>query len=139
MIALLALALAAAAPAHCAPVDLTVAGNPKTFIAKFARNSNGFSKTAENFGKAYAKACSDGLLKAKPLVGAKSADRRHLFLVNAPAANVASIYESDKRTVLEYPFETRIPSADELHEAIYCAVHGATTKADEESGRCLPD
>ena len=140
MITLLALALAAAAaPAQCAPVDLTVAGNPKTFIAKFARNSAGFSDTAENFGKAYARACREGLLKDRPLVGVKSADRRHLFLVNAPDANVASIYESDKRTILEYPFETRIPSADELHEAIYCAVHGATAKEQEESGRCLPD
>jgi hypothetical protein len=139
MIPMFALALTAAAPAQCAPVDLTVAGNSKTFISKFARNSNGFSTTAANFGKAYAKACREGLLKAKPLVGAKSADRRHLFLVNAPEANVGSIYETGSRTVLEYHFDTGAPSADELHEAIYCAVHGSTAKEQEESGRCLPD
>ncbi len=138
MIAPLLLALAAT-PAQCAPVDLTVAGNSKAFIAKFARNSDGFFTTAENFGKAYARACREGLLKARPLVGTKSADRRHLFLLNAPNSNVASIYDTDARSVLEYHFDTGAPSTDELYEAIYCAVHGAMTKVDEESGRCLPD
>jgi hypothetical protein len=133
-----ALLLAAAAP-ECAPVDLTVAGNSKAFIAKFARNSDGFYRTAENFGQAYAKACREGLLNGKPLVGTKSADRRHLFLVNAPDANIPSIYEAGSRTVLEYHFETGAPGVDELHEAIYCAVHGASTKEQEENGRCLPD
>ena len=136
---MLALMIAASAPAQCAAVDLTVAGNSKAFIAKFARNSDGFYTTAENFGKAYAKACREGLLAAKPLVGTKSADRRHLFLVNAPDSNVASIYETETRTVLEYHFDTGPPSADELYEAIYCAVHGATKKEEEEEGRCLPD
>lgn len=131
------LALAAAIPPECVPVDLTVDGNSKTFIAKFARNSDGFSRTAENFGKAYARACREGLLKARPLVS--SLDQRHLFLLNAPDANVASIYNTGKRTVLEYPFEANVPSADELHEAIYCAVHGATKSEEEKEGRCLPD
>ena len=46
--------------------------------------------------------------------------------------------------LLEYPFVTdfgkaNVPSAADLHEAIYCAVKGATAKEEEESGRCLPD
>ena len=131
-----ALLLAAAAAGQCAPVELSVAGNAKTFISKFARNSGGLAKTTANFDKAYAKACKEGLFKAKPLIAAKGGK---LFLINAPDANVASIYGSDKRTVLEYHFDSGVPSADDLHEAIYCAVHGATAKEQEESGRCLPD
>ena len=131
-----ALLMLAAAPAQCAPVELSVAGNAKTFISKFARNSGGLAKTSANFDKAYAKACKEGLFKAKPLIAAKGGK---LFLVNAPDANVASIYGSDKHTVLEYHFDSGVPSADDLHEAIYCAVHGATAKEQEESGRCLPD
>jgi len=131
-----ALLMLAAAPAQCAPVELSVAGNAKTFISKFARNSGGLAKTSANFDKAYAKACKEGLFKAKPLIAAKGGK---LFLVNAPDANVASIYGSDKHTVLEYHFDTGAPSADDLHEAIYCAVHGASAKEQEESGRCLPD
>jgi len=131
-----ALLLAAAAAGQCAPVELSVAGNAKTFISKFARNSGGLAKTTANFDKAYAKACKEGLFKAKPLIAAKGGK---LFLINAPDANVASIYGSDKHTVLEYHFDTGAPSADDLHEAIYCAVHGASAKEQEESGRCLPD
>ena len=133
---MIAALILAAAAAHCAPVELSVAGNAKTFISKFARNSGGLAKTSANFDKAYAKACKEGLFKAKPLIAAKGGK---LFLVNAPDANVASIYGSDKRTVLEYHFDSGVPSADDLHEAIYCAVHGATAKEQEESGRCLPD
>jgi len=131
-----ALLLAAAAAGQCAPVELSVAGNAKTFISKFARNSGGLAKTTANFDKAYAKACKEGLFKAKPLIAAKGGK---LFLINAPDANVASIYGSDKHTVLEYHFDSGAPSADDLHEAIYCAVHGASAKEQEESGRCLPD
>jgi hypothetical protein len=32
-----------------------------------------------------------------------------------------------------------VPSAAEIEEAIFCAVHGASEKEQEESGRCLPD
>ena len=70
-----------------------------------------------------------------------------LFLINAPEANVASIYLSDvdgSRMVLEYPFLTtdgksQVPTAGELEEAIYCAVRGATPEEQEASGRCLVD
>jgi hypothetical protein len=138
--AVLIAALAPTAQSHCAPVKLSVEGATTTFIARFANNSDGFRRTSANFAKAYAKACTEGLMKSKPLVSAKE---RRLYLANAPSANVASIYASKGRTLLEYPFvaggKANVPSTDELHEAIYCAVHGASTKEQEESGRCLPD
>jgi hypothetical protein len=128
------LALAAAAPAHCAPVELALAEKqmPPTFRGK------PFRETSANFSKAYARACALGLLKAKPLIAS-----RRLFLINAPDANAASIYPENGRTVLEFPFVTggkvNVPSVSDLQEAIYCAVHGASAKEQQESGRCLPD
>ena len=128
------------AAAHCPPVKLSAEGEAKTFITRFANNSDGFRKTSANFSKAYARACAEGLFKAKPLVSVK--DKR-LYLSNAPNANIASIYAGKRRMLLEYPFiadgKSNVPTADELHEAIYCAVHGASAKEREESGRCLPD
>ena len=128
------------AAAHCPPVKLSAEGEAKTFITRFANNSDGFRKTSANFSKAYARACAEGLFKAKPLVSVK--DKR-LYLSNAPNANIASIYAGKRRMLLEYPFiadgKSNVPTADELHEAIYCAVHGASANEQEESGRCLPD
>jgi hypothetical protein len=138
------LAALAASPAaqHCEPVKLSVAGGTAIFIAKFANNSDGFRKTSANFAKAYAEACAEGLLRT-PLIGAKARDRRNLFLLNAPNANVASIYKSGGRMLLEYAFlsggKANVPGVEELHEAIFCAVRGASAKEQEESGRCLPD
>jgi hypothetical protein len=125
------LALAAASPAHCAPLNLALADLPATFRGK------PFRETSANFSKAYAEACAQGLMKAKPLAA-------RLSLINAPDANVASIYTIKSRTVLEYPFvshdgRTHVPGVAELHEAIFCAVRGASAKEQEESGRCLPD
>jgi len=129
---LIALGAPAASPARCPPVQVAVA-QPATLSRALVR------QVVSNFASAYAKACAEGLIQ-QPLVTAK--DRR-LFLLNAPAANVASIYERDGRMVLEYPFlsggKANVPTADELHETIYCAVKGATQAEQEESGRCLPD
>jgi hypothetical protein len=126
------LALAVASPAKCVPVELAVA--PKSMPAAFG--SKLMKRASGNFAKAYAKACGQGLVKGRALP-------RQLFLHNAPDANVASIYRTGKIMVLEYPFvsggKANVPSADELHEAIFCAVHGASPKEQEESGRCLPD
>ena len=104
-------------------------------------------ETKANFTKAYKDSCDKGLLKDKPLLDSKAADPGKLFLINAPEANVASIYLSEvdgNRMVLEYPFLTldgksQVPSSDELEEAIYCAVHGATQDEQEKTGRCLVD
>lgn len=134
----------AAKPARCAPVSLAVSGGPKPFLAKYSAKSPAFAQTSANFAKAYAKACAEGLLKARPLIPVNGAGAGKLFLLNAPEANVASIYAGNGRMLLEYPFvadfgKANVPSADDLHEAIYCSVHGASEKEQEESGRCLPD
>lgn len=141
---LFAAPVSAAAPAKCAPVSLALAGGPKPFTAKYSAKSPAFVQTSANFAKAYAKACAEGLLKKTPLIDAKAKDKTHLILLNAPEANIASIYLNGGRMVLEFPFvfdfgKANVPSAVDLHEAIYCAVHGASEKEQEESGRCLPD
>ena len=104
-------------------------------------------ETKANFSTAFISACDKGLLTEKPLIDPQAADQGKLFLINAPEANVASIYLSDvdgSRMVLEYPFLTthgksQVPTADELEEAIYCAVRGATPEEQEATGRCLVD
>ena len=125
-------------------MSLALAGGPKPFLAKYSAKSPAFVQASANFAKAYAKGCAEGLLKKKPLIDAKAKDKAHLILLNAPEANIASIYLSGGRMVLEYPFvldfgKANVPSAADLHEAIYCSVHGASEKEQEESGRCLPD
>ena len=99
-----------------------------------------------NFDAAYEHSCGD-VLAGKPLIEPKAADQGKLFLINAPDANVASIYLSEvdgNRMVLEYPFLTvdgksQVPTVAELEEAIYCAAVGATPEEQESSGRCLVD
>ena len=127
-----------AAANKCAPVSLAVSG-AKQFTRAFVPGAPALKKMSANFAQAYAKACAEGLLKAKPLTASG-----RLFLKNAPDANVASIYRSSGRTLLEYPFlgsdgRTHIPDAKELHEAIYCTAHGSSSKEQQEGGRCLPD
>ena len=131
------LAALTVSPSQCAPVEVAVeaADMPATFGAEPTKQA------AANFAKAYSDACSEGMLKQKPLL---ESGQKRLFLFNAPEANIAVIYDQEGRTVLEYPFVTpdgkvNVPPAEELHEAIYCAVVGATQAEQEESGRCLPD
>jgi hypothetical protein len=129
------LALIAAAPGHCPRVDLALA--EKQMLAAF--RGKPFRETSASFRKAYAKACSEDLLMSKPLAGSG-----RVVLLNAPDANIASIYARQGQTVLEYPFiddagRTHVPTVGELHQAIVCALHGASPKEREESGRCLPD
>jgi hypothetical protein len=138
MIGMLALAIAAAVAPKCPPVTLAVSG-AKAFTKAYAAGSPAMRKTSANFAEAYAKACAAGLLKGKPL-----APSGRLFLINAPDANIGSIYSTNGRTVFEYWFFTHdrrahVPSAGQIHEAIYCAATGASAKEQEESGRCLPD
>ena len=126
-------AFLAAATAHCAPVSLVLGEMPASYRGRR------FREISASFTSAYDRACKEGLLKAKQL-----ASSNRLMLHNAPDANVASIYNAKGRTLLEYYFvthdgKTHVPSAAELHEAIYCATHGASAKEQEESGRCLPD
>jgi hypothetical protein len=127
----------AAASAHCVPVPIAVEKSmPAAFSAKLVE------RASKNFEAAYRRACRVNYL-TKPLIDAAVRDKR-LFLSNAPNANVASIYLSAGRMILEYPFvteggKTEVPSMQQMLEAIYCAAHGATAKEQEESGRCLPD
>ena len=134
---------AAAAPKtqECAPPAL--ASTDKAV----AESSSAFRDTKANFATAYASACAKGLLKDAALIDPEAADKTRLFLRNAPESNVASIYLSQdvgNRMVLEYYFvtpdgKTHVPPADEIEEAIYCNVHGATPEEEESSGRCLVD
>jgi hypothetical protein len=124
----------------CAPLTLAMADNAQLASALM-------DETKANFATAFKRACGKGLLTEKPLIDPKATDQGKLFLINAPEANVASIYLSGvdgSRMVLEYPFlttdgKTQVPSADELEEAIYCAVVGATPEEQESTGRCLVD
>jgi hypothetical protein len=112
-----------------------------------AESSAVFRATAANFAAAFASACAKGLLKDQALIDPEAADQARLFLLNAPESNVASIYlprDGAKGMVLEYHFVTpdgqsHVPPADELEEAIYCSVRGATPEEQESSGRCLVD
>src|SRR5947208_15771818 len=95
---LLFLATPAAATINCPPVNLAVSGS-KAFTKAFAPASPAMRKTSANFAQAYARACAEGLLKAKPLTPSG-----RLVLVNAPDANMGSIYSTGGRTVFEYWF-----------------------------------
>jgi hypothetical protein len=128
------------AAADCAPPALAMADSTQLQSAPM-------DETRANFVTAFNSACTKGLLSEKPLIDPKATDQKQIFLINAPDANVASIYLSDvdgSRMVLEYPFLTtdgksQVPSASELEEAIYCNVVGATPEEQEASGRCLVD
>lgn len=125
---------------RCAPPALALADGSQLGSAML-------SETKANFATAYESACAKGMFKAGPLIEREATDQGQLFLINASDANVASIYLSEVdggRMVLEYPFLTtdgksQVPTADELEEAIYCAVRGATPEEQESTGRCLVD
>lgn len=125
----------------CSGPTLAMAGEDRSL------KSDQMKETQASFDAAYERACAKQLLTDKPLVDPKATDQNQIFLINAPEANVASIYLSEvdgSRMVLEYPFLTidgksQVPTADELEEAIYCAVRGATPEEQEASGRCLVD
>ena len=129
-----------AASEKCVPPTLAMADSTQLKSALM-------DEAGANFATAFKGACDKGLLTEKPLIDPRAADQGKLFLINAPEANVASIYFSDvdgSRMVLEYPFLTtdgksQVPTASELEEAIYCAVRGAAPEEQEASGRCLVD
>ena len=103
------------------------------------------SRFSENFRVAFYKACGEKLFADGPLIDESSIDKSTLFVMNAPEANVTSIYfgrhAAPPNTLIETPFgdPPQIPSIEDLHEAIYCVMEGATDKEMEEQGRCLPD
>ena len=126
---------------HCELPKLAMADGSQRFESALLK------ETQANFRAALQSACSKGVLEDATFMDPHSSDQQHLYLVNAPEANVASIYMSevdDSRMMLEYPFLTtdgrsQVPSAAELEEAIYCAAVGATPEKQESTGRCLVD
>ena len=98
-----------------------------------------------NFRAALDKACSEGLLEGDPIVDQRAQAKDTIFVMNAPEANVTSLYfgpsAAPPAMLLESPFGNppQIPSVEDLHEAIYCWTKGATEEEQETSGRCLPD
>jgi hypothetical protein len=143
---LAAVFLAAAAPQSCA--DLKVVTDGASVGEHFSAGSSELAKLDASVRAGFAHACSKGVLKTESMVtlGAKSG---LLHLQNAPEGNIAILSADqqrgkDWRLVLEYPFvatdgAARVPTAEEVEEAIYCAAVGATVKEQEESGRCLAD
>jgi hypothetical protein len=99
---------------------------------------------ANNWTVAVDRACAEKLAGDKPL-NHPDVLGPMLLLFLAPEANIISIYSNDRRKpermVMEGPFGTpsQAPSAEDLYEAIYCSVKGATPEEEEQSGRCLPD
>lgn len=132
---------APAATTGCKAPTLAMAGEAQSL------KSEQLKEAQANFDAAYSMSCAKKLFGGKPLIDSKASDQEKIFLINAPEANVASIYLSEvdgSQMVLEYPFLTtdgksQVPTADELEEAIYCAVRGATPEEQEASGRCLVD
>ena len=133
--------LAVAGPQAC--VEPKVVTEGASLGEHFAAGSTELSNLEASVRAGFAQACSKGLLgtESKVKVGAVG---RMLLLQNAPEGNVAVLSAGGQRLLLEYPFvatdgTARVPTADEVEEAIYCAAVGATAKEQEESGRCLAD
>ena len=149
-------ALAVPATAQRRPARLACAPMPALALAArfndprriFGPDSPGMRATRAEFEIAYARACREGLLRRGRLL---NGNPNTLYLLNSPDANVASIFPISvggnrglNGTGLEYPFVSHegvlnVPNANELHEAIYCRIVGATPREQEEEGRCLPD
>jgi hypothetical protein len=142
---------AAPKPAECAPAPyLALTEDFADPRQDFVPGKKPFEQLQQRFSEAYAKACASGILKDHPLIDPASPHPAQLFLKNAPDANVASIYQAGADgavpgdVLLEYDFITsdgrpHVPTAQELGEAIYCTVHGASSEDEQGSGRCLPD
>ncbi len=103
------------------------------------------ARFTDNFRVALDKACTEGLLEGEPIVDERAYVKNTIFVMNAPEANVTSLYfgpsAAPPAMLLESPFgdPPQVPSAEDLHEAIYCWTKGATPEEEETSGRCLPD
>ena len=132
---LVAALLAAAAPQAC--VDPKVVTEGASLGEHFAAGSSELATLEASVRAGFAQACSKGILKNMAALGV-------LHLENVPEGNIAILSADPQRLLLEYPFVStegaaRIPTAEEVEEAIYCAAVGATPKEQEESGRCLAD
>ena len=112
-----------------------------------AENLSGTDRArfTDNFRVALDKACTEGLLEGDPIVDQRAQVKDTIFVLNAPEANVTSLYfgrsAAPPAMLLESPFgdSPQVPSVEDLHEAIYCWTKGATEEEQETTGRCLPD
>ena len=129
-----------APPAACAPAPaVALLPDFRDPRGRFGLGSPVFRATVRNLERAWQRSCANGVVRGVRWP--------RLYLRNAPDANVASMYrdpDARSRLVLEYPFVTpdgsaNAPTTDELTEAIYCHVRGATPQEQEASGRCMPD
>ena len=117
---------------------------PGLDFAEVEFNEAGKVTFANNWSAAVDRACAEKLAGDKPL-NHPDVLGSMLLLHHAPEANIVSIYLNDRkkpeRMVMEGPFGSppKAPAAEELYEAIYCSVKGATPEEEEQSGRCLPD
>ena len=141
-------ATAPAPTAVVAPSDQACVLPKLDFRAAEGLGAKDQARFAENFRKAFDEACAENMFAKEPLIDPQAVDKSTLFVMNAPEANVTSIYfgpsAAPPAMLLESPFKTpdgalHLPSVEDLHEAMYCAMVGATEKEQEESGRCLPD
>jgi hypothetical protein len=123
---------------HCAVPKLD-------FDAAESLSETDRAQFTDNFRIALDQACSEGLLEGEPIVDERAYVKNTIFVMNAPEANVTSLYfgpsAAPPAMLLESPFgePPRVPSAEELHEAMYCWLKGATPEEEETTGRCLPD
>ena len=133
--------LAVAGPQACVAPRIVTEG--ASIGEHFATGSAELATLEASVRAGFAQACSKGLLttESEVTVGAASGV---LYLENAPEGNIAVLSTDQQRLLLEYPFVStegaaRVPTAEDVEEAIYCAAVGATAKEQEESGRCLAD
>ena len=95
-----------------------------------------------NFRAAFDRACAEGLFAERPLVDPRSYDRSLLYVMDAPADDTLLIYfgpsAAPPAMMASVPFGSpvRQPTVDELHEAIYCEVRGATRDEQVRQLRC---
>jgi hypothetical protein len=139
-----AMLAAGPAPDRCRSPTVLLGGNDKAFTVRFWAGTPRRRDLEDNVRAAFKSACKYGLLKGSTVPTLRSVSSRRLYLWNAPEGNVATLYESNGRLMLEYPFvgadkSMKVPSAAEIQEAIFCAVHGASREEQAKSGRCLVD
>jgi hypothetical protein len=95
-----------------------------------------------NLRAAFDRACREGLFAERPLVDPRSHDRSLLYVMDAPANDTLLIYfgpsAAPPAMMASVPFGSpvRQPTVDELHEAIYCEVKGATRDEQVRDLRC---
>jgi hypothetical protein len=95
-----------------------------------------------NLRAAFDRACREGLFAERPLVDPRSYDRSLLYVMDAPANDTLLIYfgpsAAPPAMMASVPFGSpvRQPTVDELHEAIYCEVRGATRDEQVRDLRC---